>query len=143
MTSANMEKLYIRTPGGTAWRRHIRWEDRNRHFPRFYPELILMQQIPEPPEELGRATVQCGRDYIELLATSEYHHWVSEPPIPLLQCYIPPTTIDIAAGIRAILKLEYNFGSAKFERPQQTHNAKIIKISYNQTVVRRRLLVYL
>ena len=74
VSTLNDELLYIRSPSGTGWTRHVIQPGQRRRYKRYFKDCLLCQAPSESPLHLKRVSYQSSRTYIEV--TSE-----SFPPI--------------------------------------------------------------
>ena len=68
----NMELLYIHSPHGQGWTRHVLQPGRRWQSHRYFVEVLQCNGLVEPPEALERVTVHQHRHYIEIVAQAQH-----------------------------------------------------------------------
>jgi hypothetical protein len=69
-TTLDEELLYIRSPSGIGWMRHVCMQGRRRRINRYFIDFLLCSDIPEEPDLLKRVSYKTYRTYIELTSSS-------------------------------------------------------------------------
>lgn len=107
MVTNDRERLYIRTPDGGAWHRHIKQPNHRQRTTRYYREFIVYPSISESVQDMERATIKINRAQIDLISTGGSIRWSTNDTPVFYEGTLRGTRRDILQKIKETLQLEF------------------------------------